>query len=74
MKKISQKKSKEVKVNFLVLKNKRCDTPWTSHLFYSENQAKEYFDQTCYEHKWNFNWTDFELVPCVVSYKLNPNK
>lgn len=62
------KKVREIKYKGLLIFFRKSETPWTLEVFSSKKAAFEYFTELCRQHKWNFDWKDYNLVPCTISF------
>ena len=69
-----QTKMKRVKFEGFLIKRRGWSTLWSVEVFQGKDYAKKYFDDYCKNMGFDFQWTDYEVIPCTITYKLTKTK
>ncbi len=67
---MKKKTIKAIKYKGLLIKNKNHTGLWSTEVFSTEEKALSYFKKMCTQNNWDFDWADYELVNCIISFSL----
>lgn len=67
---ITKRGERRVKYEAVIIFPKGINAPWSKKAFPSEEEAKEYFEDFVDKHGFDFEWSNYVLVPCTITYSL----